>query len=113
MTRTDLSFSRHLIWKLCREVLKQHVCGSISVDFDALERFLLKFLTADHPHPQFEQIPDSTQKRFSSSIFTFRIIAPGFILAFSAPDLHSACPTRRLVRNWSSLDTFVDAAMIL
>ena len=55
MRRPDLSFSRHLIWKLCREVLKQRVCGSISVDFDALERFLVKFLTADHPHPRFEK----------------------------------------------------------
>ena len=72
MTRPDLSFRCHLIWKLCKEVLKQHVCGSISVAFDTLERFLVKFLIPDHPHPRFEKISDSTQNRFSSSIFTFR-----------------------------------------
>ena len=41
--------------KLCSEVLKQHVCGSISVDFDVFYRFLMKFLKTDHPRPQIEQ----------------------------------------------------------
>ena len=55
MTRTDLGFSDHLSWKLSKEVLKQHVCGSVSVRFDVLERFLMKFFTPDHPHPRFEK----------------------------------------------------------
>ena len=57
MRRTDLSFSGHLIWKLGKEVLKQHVCESVSVHFDALERFLMKILTPDYPHPRFQKIP--------------------------------------------------------
>ena len=41
--------------KFSNEVLKQHVCGSISVDFDVFYRFLVKFLKTDHPRPQIEQ----------------------------------------------------------
>jgi len=57
MRRPDFGFSDHLIWKLSKEVLKQHVCGFVSVHFDALERFLVKFLTPDYPHPRFQKIP--------------------------------------------------------
>ena len=57
MTRTDFGFSDHLIWNLGKEVLEEHVCGAVSVHFDVLERFLVKFLTPDYPHPQFQKIP--------------------------------------------------------